>query len=50
MLKIVLFFGVNGLMEGKGVAEDIVLLCMIFIELVKVYELCMRYYSLFVFG
>lgn len=49
MLKIVLFFGVNGLMEGKGVAEDIVLLCMI-LELVKVYELCMRYYSLFVFG
>lgn len=49
MLKIVLFFGVNGLMEGKGVAEDIVFLCMI-LELVKVYELCMRYYSLFVFG
>lgn len=36
-------------MEGKGAAEDIALLCMI-LELAKVYELCMRHYSLSAFG
>lgn len=50
MLKTVLSLGANGSMEGKGAAEDIALLCMIFIELAKVYELCMRHYSLSAFG
>lgn len=45
MLKTVLSLGANGSMEGKGAAEDIALLCMI-LELARVYELCMRHYSL----
>lgn len=49
MLKTVLSLGANGSMEGKGAAEDIALLCMI-LELAKVYELCMRHYSLSAFG